>query len=470
MADYGLNDMGMPQAPPEPRDEVLEMVQRARAQQRAKELGLDRPLSMGEFLKREGPTALMGAAPMFARALPAIAGGAALFGSPSQAGDPASEGPDLTKLYQDQAALQKRIDETTARRENFRPPGGRKPDRNRDPQFTEADDALKQLNTQFSGLQNQISTLEARNTPEAKIEGERLKREADAEAKKKTMNTSVKEQLSDIMPYVPAASGALAGVLGYAIKRPQVTKFNDQMTQLNTRWESAVKQGNKPLAKAIEKEFEAVNKSGPGGTWPAIGAGAAVGELGQLGPVVSDYSKALPGSDLYENTTGTMTNWKEVLGRIGTGALWGGLPAEVGALIASRGKVKPLGFKAETDAMPNQPQLPPGGPGPNPGQGGPPLAQWPAPAIPAPRGPQGGGGPAPLALLPAPPPAAAPAGAQPNTTLSGYLKKAAPPMPAPANEAGRPKGLRGGQDWDDRMSGSKVRNKKTGRLEDMPSE
>jgi hypothetical protein len=467
MADYGLNDMGIP-PDPEPRDEVLEMVQRARAQQRAKELGLDRPLSMGQFLRQEGPTALMGAAPMFARALPAIAGGAALFGSPSQAGDPASEGPDLTKLYQDQAALQKRIDETTARRENFRPPGGRKPDRNRDPQFTEADDALKQLNTQFSGLQNQISTLEARNTPQAKIEGERLKRDADAEAKKKSMNTSVKEMMADVMPYVPAASGALAGVLGYAIKRPHVTKYNTQINDLETRWKGAVDQGNKTLAQKLRSEFDDVQKAGPGGTWPAIGAGAAVGELGQLGPVVSDYSKALPGSDLYKDTTGTMTNIPEVAGRVVTGALWGGLPAEVGALIASRGRARPTGFRAETDAMPNQPQLPPGGPGPNPGPGGQQLAQWPAPAIPAPRGPQGGGGPAPLALLPAPPPAAAPAGAQPNTTLSGYLKKAAPPMPAPANEAGLPKGVKGHQDWDDRMKGSKVRDKKTGRLEEMP--
>jgi hypothetical protein len=81
----------------------------------------------------------------------------------------------------------------------------------------------------------------------------------------------------------------------------------------------------------------------------------------------------------------------------------------------------------------------------------------PAPA--PPPGPQGGLAP-PEARSPLP-------GVVSNQpTLTSVLKS----MPEQANQTAIPKGVKRHQDWDDRMSGSKVRNKKTGRLEDMPGE
>lgn len=336
----------------EPSDPVLDIVRRARNQERLKAAGIGEPLSMGDFARREVPTALLGLIPAFGRALPAMVGGAAMFGAPSQAGGPAAEGPDLTRLYQDQAALQKQMEEAMARRESFRPKKGRKPTRDVDPQFTAADDEWKALDTRARGLQKQIETLETRNTPAAKLQAERAKREDAEAARRKSMNTSVKETFADVAPYIPAASGVLAALLGAKIKSAHVDKFNTNMRDLTGRWEGAVQQGNKPLAQELGRSFDALNKAGPGGTLKALGAGAIVGELGQLGPVMADYSKALPGSDLYKNTSDTMSNWKEVAGRVLSGLAWGAGPAEIGALWASRGRVKPLGYGAETRAMP----------------------------------------------------------------------------------------------------------------------
>lgn len=405
-----------------------------------------------------------------------LGGAGAVVASPSEAGKGSDASSALRDLYSQQSTLQQQMEEARARREGFRPKN-RKPSPQQDPQYTEADAEFKRLSSQFEGLTKTIAEEVKRNSPEAILAAETAQKEADAAQRKKSMNTSVKEMFADVAPYTPVASATLAAFLGSKIKGNYVDKFNTKINDLLGRWESAVKSGNKPLAEALETEFKALDKAGPGGTKQALGAGAVVGELGQLGPVVADYSKSIPGSDLYKETTKSMTDPWEVGGRIFSGLAWGMGPAEVAALMAGRKRASPTGFSAETRAMGD-------GLGPAPGL-----------ALPSPGGPPGlggGGQGGQLALPPpqppgqalGPPTAGGPTSAQSTgaSTLSEFLSNptlaekmkagrqavpepATPPIPEAANVNKAPPR---GKAWAPEGKGSKIRDKKTGHFDPMP--
>lgn len=334
------------------------------------------------------------------------------------------------------------------------------------PRFAAAEKAFQDADLDYQDLSARAKATQAMASKEAeKLDPAyqlKMKQEEDKvaeEKKRRTMNTSVKEMFSDVAPYAPAVSAALGMAAGNAIKGSYVKKFNTNANEINSRWQTAAQGTNKGLAEALQEEAKALAKKGPGGTWPAISTGIAIGEIGQVIPVASDYAKAVPGSDLYNKTMEGMSNPWDVGGRMLTGALLGGLPAKIGSSLAGRHAVRPTGYAAETRAMQ--------GPEPSP----PPSSQ----GLPNVPGPQGSGT---STMSPQ-----GPAGTAANSnsgSLSRLLRDGvksgelttqdvlASVGIKPANQAANPAGLPKHLTQDDRLSGSKIRNKETGRIEPDP--
>lgn len=364
-------------------------------------------------------------------------------------------------LLGQQSALQKRLDEARAKMEAAQRSMDLQEKTGRGPKYNEALQSLTQAKADFSGLDTQMKALipaianeQKKTDPAYLLE---LKQEEDKvaeEKKRRTMNTSVKEMFSDVAPVAPAGSAVLALAAGKGIKGAYVDKYNKNMNELSTRWGEAVKGTNKGLAEALQKEATDLAAKGPGGTWSAIGTGIGIGELGQVLPVAADYAKAVPGSDLYKKTVEGMQNPAEVGGRMFTGALLGGIPAKVGSSFAARNAVRPTGYAAETRSMPD------------PGPSQPPSS----PSSPNGLGPQGSGT---STMSPQGPAGTA---ANSNTSLADLLRSGAVTTEdmlgamniKPANKAANPSGLPKHLTQDDRLSGSKIRNKKTGRIEPDP--
>lgn len=365
-------------------------------------------------------------------------------------------------LLGQQAALQKRLDAARAKMETAQQAMTREERTGRGQNYNKALEDLTQAKADFNGLDTQMKALIPAITTEANKQDPayqlKMKQEEDKvaeEKKRRTMNTSVKEMFSDVAPFAPAISAGLAYGAGRAIKGSYVDKFNTNANEINKRWQEAVASGNKTLASALQTEAQALANKGPGGTMAAIGTGIGVGELGQVLPVAADYAKAIPGSDLYNKTVEGMKNPWEVGGRMFTGALLGGIPAKVGSSFAARNTVRPTGYAAETRAMPDQ------GPSPPPSSPGSPNGLGPQGSGTSPMSPQG--------------PAGTPANS--NTSLSDLLKSGAVTTEdmlgamniKPANQPANPPGLPKHLTQDDRLSGSKIRDKKTGQIVPDPT-
>lgn len=375
-------------------------------------------------------------------------------------------------LLGQQAALQKRLDEARANMETAQRSMDIQEKTGQGPKYNEALKKLAQARAEYNGLDTQMKALapaiakEAEmQSPEYQIKLKKAQEQADADRRNKTMNTSVKEMFADAMPYVPLASMATAAGLGGVIKGNAVAKYNSNLAEMMTRWKAAVDGKDAGLARSIMEQVNALEKKGPGGTLPAIMAGVGVGELGQILPGSIDYAKAVTGGDLYNKTKDafSLDKWPDLLGRAVNGALLGGIPAELAAASAGMRKSRPTGYRAETNAF-----------GPPPTTGGPDSTPS---GTPSPQGSPNGPGPQGLGTSPLSQQGPAGTPANSNTSLADFLKSGSYSTQdvlgaigvKPANQAVNPPGLPKHLTQDDRLAGSKIRDKKTGQIVSDPT-
>lgn len=425
-----------PQPPQSMLDDVFPLARSAAANPgRAGRATLEAVLA-GSGMSPGAPGAVMGALKAIPQMAPkTTAMIAALLGvgtgaMPSEAGGPTSEARgELQQLLERQAVLSRQVEQARARRETERKTG-------EGPRFQSADEEFRNLNDQLTALSKQVEFEQQKNSPAAKLAAEKAQKDFEAQERRRKMNTPFKEMFADAMPYVPYASGLLAGGVGAAIKGGAVSKFNKNITELARRWEQAVSSGNKPLAQALEQEFTSLKTAGPKGNLPAVLSGVGIGELGQALPIATDYAKAVPGSELEKHTMDTLKDLKGLAGRAAQGAIIGGVPAEIAAALMATRIKKPTGFSAETRSMP---ELPPAlGPGPA------------APMLPGP-----GSSPPPAGLLPPP---GSPTGQGPTSAGTSGRSPLADLLAKPANDKMRPapykvKGKDGKMRWHDEISG-----------------
>lgn len=412
---------------------------------------------------------------ILARAPKTAATAAGMFGltaSPSRAGSEEKANSGLTDDYEAlltrQASLQKRLDAARAKMDSAKATMDNERRTGVGPNFKAAADKFADAKLEFEDVDTQVKSLQPMlakasqmRDPAYQIELDKKRQAAESERKQKTMNTSVKEMFADVAPYAPVVSAGLAAMLGRGITGSYVNKYNTAINDLNTRWKGAVDAGNKPLAIALENEVKALADKGAGGTIPSVLAGIGAGEFGQVLPIAADYAKAVPGSDLYKKTTDSMSNPWEVGGRALTGAMLGGIPAEIASVLMKRNVARPAGYSAETRALLSPPTPRPGPPSPPP----------------SPQNSPNGPGLGPQGPSPALAPNQAGTAANSNVSLSDLLKSGdvttADMLNAmnikPANMHARPKGLPDHLDVDDRLKGSKVRNKETGLIEPDPT-
>jgi hypothetical protein len=456
MAEYGLNDMGMPQAPPEPRDEVLEMVQRARAQQRAKELGLDRPLSLGQFVAQEGPAAAAGAIPggRLARMLmmgAGLGGAGAIAATPTEAGNGSELDPRLQKI--------KELDTEIAGHRNKLE--------------TMAKTNFQSKTARENASQPFLSAISQAEQRKAALEGE-----LDEEAKKKAQSSFSHTAANSVWPYVQWGGPVVAAM---------ATKAAGNMAEsaLNKPWRSAVAGAEKAMGKggsdealaynvAKAQEFlklEPQNFVGRGArkmsdimrdtVIPTV-AGGAVGMEAALFPSQYDRRNAQPGSPEHEAA-------KKALGEdfVST-AVSGLVPGVIGGFTGAHlPNIRP-GHRPEAETRALERFLP-GSPAP--AAPSPPGSPVPAPAAPGvyPPPPAPRGALPPLQVLP---PARAAAPNQPALSrtlkepLVGRMQAGREAVAAPEALPPPPRGAQ----WVPEGKGSKLQDKKTKRFLKMPEE
>jgi hypothetical protein len=477
MADYGLNDMGMPQAPPEPRDEVLEMVQRARQAEKLEKLraagfappSMPEPLSLGQFVAQEGPGAVAGAIPggRLARMLmmgAGIGGAGAIAATPTEAGNGSELDPKLAKI--------KEIDTEIAGHRATLDKMGTKNYQSK----TARDNASEPYNIAIRDLSARKAALEG---------------ELDAEAKKRSQSSFSHTMANSVWPGVQWGGPVVASML---------TKGAGNMAEraLNKPWRRAVDGAEAALGKSGQDEKFAYNvakaeehlKLEPKGimgrgarkmsdvmrdTVIPTAAGAGVGMEAALFPHQYNRRNAPEGSpERLEAEKALGENFANT-------ALQGLAPGILGGFTGAHLPNIGPGYRpeAETRALsrflsqPSSPgpaaPSPPGSPGPVPAlQGGPRPPAAPSPGVyPPPPAPQGA-----LPPLQVLPPARAAAPNQP--ALSRTLKEPlVERMQAGREAVAAPEALppppRGAQ-WVPEGKGSKLQDKKTKRFLKMPEE
>jgi hypothetical protein len=462
MADYGLNDMGMPQAPPEPRDEVLEMVQRARRAEQLRAAGFDPNASvagsMGEFLKRDVPAAAAGAIPggRLGRMLlmgAGLGGAGAIAATPTEAGNGSELDPRLQKI--------KDLDTEIAGHRNKLE--------------TMAKTNFQSKTARENASQPFLSAISQAEQRKAALEGE-----LDAEAKKKAQSSFSHTMANTVWPGVQWGGPVLAAM---------ATKAAGNMAEraLNKPWRNSVAGAEKAMRKggsdeelaynvAKAQEHLALEPSGVMGrgarkmsdvmrdTAIPTAAGAGVGMEAALFPHQYDRRNAPEGSQAHAAAEKALGEnfWNTALQGLGPGVLGGFTGAHLpnmGPGYRPVAETRALGRFLKTDEAS-------------------------APAAPSPPGSLVPAAPSPAVY----PPPAAPRGALPPLQVLPPARAAAPNQPALSRtlkeplvermQAGReavaaPEALppppRGAQ-WVPEGKGSKLQDKKTKRFLKMPEE
>ncbi len=173
--------------------------------------------------------------------------------------------------------------------------------------------------------------------------------QATAEANK---NKSVREVYAEYMPYAAAAPVIIGGAGGSLIKGMYSRAYNRNAGNLSSAWGDAIKAGDKAGATAAQAEMQALQAKGPGGMWPAVGFGAAVGAETSLLPEELDMARAQPGSELAKNVWDRLTDAPGMAKRVGLGAVSGAAPAFGGAeLTGALMKRAPRTYGPETAGL-----------------------------------------------------------------------------------------------------------------------
>ena len=300
----------------------------------------------------------------------------------------ASEGPDkLQQLLETQAVLRRQAEEARARRESFRPKGGRPPSPQSDPQYTAADQEFRQFNDQLNAHSELVKEEQNLRSPEHQLKMKQAKDKADEDKRAREAATPWRERneaLAKSLPNyaiavsagVPAAIATLKNARSFfpgSVQGQTRTAISENMLARSTN--------DAPTAALTEAELRNLLKEMP--TWKtdllsaskAAGAGGAISAEAAMYPDQVDAYN-LPEGEAKKRARDLALNPLAYLERGGMGALTGFSGYEIGANLTPWRGANTSRAKAITD----NPYVPPAAPIPPPAGAGP-----------GPAAPQGGG-------------------------------------------------------------------------------
>lgn len=313
-----------------------------------------------------GPSATLGAAGRALGAIPkSVTMSGALLGLPFATASEAGEGSEnpLYGLLTDRASKVRQRDEALAEAKRQERTG-------RGPRWEAAMSEVNKLENELAALDSMIADMQRRNSPEYQMELEQKRKEMEETEQARRAQTPTRELYSDLVPYIPVATGAIGLGMGALLKGRGTKVYNDTLKALNERWQNAVKAGHDAMAKgnrvkaqrfadeatALKAEFEAAKAAGPRGTGSATAIGAGAGVTGAFLPEEIDLARAPAGSDLQKKTYEALfSDPLATAERAGIGAFLGAAPAFKGAELAGAlmRRSTPTGFAPETVSLSN---------------------------------------------------------------------------------------------------------------------
>jgi hypothetical protein len=177
---------------------------------------------------------------------------------------------------------------------------------------------------------------------------ERARAELASEQKAKAAKTPFRDLMPELMPWMPAASIIGGGAVGGLIKGLYGRAFNKGMDSLESRLQSAVDAGNKPLAQGLQNQATQMRAAGPGGTKPALAGAAGLGTEISLIPDEIDLWRGVK----QQENKGILDHLAEVGGRGVIGAALATAPALTASKITGAIQQRPtLNLQPEIDAI-----------------------------------------------------------------------------------------------------------------------
>jgi len=202
---------------------------------------------------------------------------------------------------------------------------------------------------------------EAKGDNAAKIEAARIKALAEADIARKEAaerakqrqkaidaKTPFRDLYPQVMPWLPVAAAVGSMGLGSVVRGSAGRVFNEKMADLSRRWKGAVQSGNQRLANSLQGEFQAVQRTGPGGHLAAPALGAGFGAEMAILPEEIDLWRGVPGA--WERATDIEAMGKRAV----VGGLIGGVSAHTGAALRGAAKSQNRyhkGYASETEGM-----------------------------------------------------------------------------------------------------------------------
>jgi len=136
----------------------------------------------------------------------------------------------------------------------------------------------------------------------AKIAAAKIKAEAEVaaagkdKARTESANLPIRQLWPEASAMVPVASAVLAGATGGKIRGAAVNKYNRGIEEMMPRWKAAVDAKDPILAQEFQKTIAGMRAKGPGGFWPAFGAGGIEGAVIGTLPEDIDIGRGVPGA------------------------------------------------------------------------------------------------------------------------------------------------------------------------------
>jgi len=216
-------------------------------------------------------------------------------------------------------------------------------------------DYQRQNNTGLAKAAEIKATADA-NLAAQKAAADQAKEQALADA-----NTPFKEAHPYISMAIPAVTGGLAGMIGSRVGYGGAKAFQSGIGDLSAAWTKAANAAEDAFnagdmlsatryaheAANIKDQFTSLRDEGPHGLGfsGALGTGA-LGELGQVAPIMIDKARAQPGSPLEDETNKqiamTEANLPNLAGRVAMGGLWGWGSGKVGQLVGKAAYGEPV--------------------------------------------------------------------------------------------------------------------------------
>ncbi len=273
-----------------------------------------------------------------------IAAGISMNPTANAADTPTAGGGDvLNRLLVQQAELQRQAEAARQRRESFRPQG-RAPRPDKDPQYTQADEEFRSLDSRLKALDPQIAQETRKNDP-AYQEQLRQEREANLKAEQeRRAATPTRELMSDYMPYLYPATTTLAMVMGGSLAARSLSNRNQLLQGISDRWSEALNRANAAggttvarrqgmlEAQGLNQLYDDAVRAGASPFKDAFKMGAKVGVTGAFLPEEIDFGRAAIGSPLWGKLKeGIIDDPLTTLKRALMGGGFGGAAGMIGA-------------------------------------------------------------------------------------------------------------------------------------------